>query len=111
MKRLLLLVLFSFALRAQTPYLVKDINTTRSEGARPSSPYGFFAYNQRIYFAALVQTGSKLFSTDGTAAGTTQIASLSRTSSPVPLRFAIVNGKLVFNSSDSKGEELWVTDG
>ena len=102
------------AARAQEPaYLVRDINTVTSSSPSSSSPYGFFRFGSRIVFAAAGSDGIELWSTDGTPAGTAEIANIYGSSgSSSPSRFAIVNGKLLFNALDAThGEELWVSDG
>jgi len=48
---------------AQSPTLVKDINTTRASGPRSTFPYGFFPYGSRVVFGAKtsgITTGGKL---------------------------------------------------
>jgi len=118
MKRLTLASLFSLfsaALFAQTPYLVKDVNTTAAIGSRASSPYDFFAFGSRVYFAAAplgLGPPFRLYATDGTANGTAPVGNATVANDyAVPLNFAVINGKLVFNGRDSHGDELWVTDG
>jgi ELWxxDGT repeat protein len=112
----LLALIAPFALRAQTPYLVKDINVTTAEYPASSMPYLFFRYGSRIIFDAVAPTGGvELWSTDGTQAGTTQLSNFGRTPShpvPGPSSFAVVNGKLLFTGTDlAHGSELWTTDG
>lgn len=113
MKRLAPLLLLSFALHAQTAYLVKDINTSATASPSSSKPTYFFKYGSRVVFSASTpSTGVELWSTDGTAAGTSQIANINPGfASSTPWRFAEVNGTLVFNARDSRGEELWMSDG
>lgn len=114
MRRFLLLSLAAATLgvSAQTPYLVKDLNAARSIGT-PSDPAGFFADGNRIYFSAgTAQTGRELWSSDGTSAGTAQVADLfAGTASSDPGNFAIVHGHVVFKAADAHGTELWTTDG
>ena len=53
MRKLLPLVLLvSFPLIAQTPYLVKDINSTVAVPSASSNPANFVAFNNRIFFTA-----------------------------------------------------------
>jgi ELWxxDGT repeat protein len=118
MKKLFLGLLVSVtaaAAGAQTPYLVKDINTTTSRYPSSSSPYGFIQYSSRVFFAASNPSydGVQLWSTDGTASGTKQIAVFDTgRDGDVLSRFMVVNGTLVFNANDGvHGEELWTTDG
>jgi ELWxxDGT repeat protein len=111
---LLLLFIAPLALRAQAPYLVKDINATTAFNPGSSAPNNFFRFGSRVFFAAVaVGSGSELWSTDGTEAGTVLVADINPASfSSSPSRFAVVNGKLLFNARDSRtGEELWTSDG
>src|SRR3954447_1701217 len=98
---------------AQSPYLVKDINTTASNFPASSSPASFFRFGSRIFFAATTFAhGTELWATDGTASGTAEVADiLSGTFSSTPSQFVIANGKLLFNARGGRGEELWATDG
>jgi len=111
---LLVMLAAPFALRAQSPYLVKDINSSTAAGAVSSTPNNFFRFGSRIFFAASVQgSGSELWSTDGTEAGTALVAEIGAGSaSSSPSHFGILNGKLIFNAVDSRyGNELWTSDG
>jgi ELWxxDGT repeat protein len=110
---LLLSCIAPLALHAQTAHLVKDINSTTNANAASSSPGGFFGFGSRVFFAAWTPgAGRELWVTDGTQAGTTQVADLrSGSADSSPSRFTIVNDKLIFNARDSRGEELWMTDG
>jgi ELWxxDGT repeat protein len=109
---LLLAIAAPVALPAQTAYLVKDLNATRSGGAS-SRPEDFTGYKGRVYFSAYTPSADyEVWSTDGTEAGTIQVSNLPAVSNPTrPRTFRVVGGNLVFNASDSHGEELWVTDG
>lgn len=118
MRRLTLAVLaalaFPLALRAQSPYLVKDINATTAASAVSSAPNNFFRFGSRVFFAAAVQgSGSELWSTDGSEAGTAQVADINTGSgSSSPAHFGVLNGKLIFNAADAQhGNELWTSDG
>jgi ELWxxDGT repeat protein len=99
-------------LMAQTPYLVKDINTTGLNQFASSSPSNFVRFGSRVLFSTRPPTGgAALWSTDGTANGTQHIIDI-KAYSPAPSRFVALNGKVLFNlTSDSTGEELWTTDG
>jgi ELWxxDGT repeat protein len=115
MRRILLLLgVLSLPLAAQTPYLVKDINTTFSNSTKSSSPAEFAAFGSRIFFIATTDAaGTELWSTDGTSAGTSMVADIipgSGSSNPNSLH--VVNGSLLFNARDvNHGIELWTTDG
>ena len=109
-----LLLLCAFPLLAQTPYLVKDINTTYSFFTKSSKPAEFASFNGRIYFAATTDAaGTELWSTDGTSSGTAMVADIiPGTGSSSPSSFRVVNGTLLFNARDvDHGVELWTTDG
>jgi ELWxxDGT repeat protein len=109
-----LLLLSSAALSAQTPYLVKDINTTYLSTAKSSAPTSFAAWNGRTYFTAATEAeGRELWSTDGTSAGTHLVADIiPGPSSSGPNLLTVVNGQLLFNARDvDHGTELWTTDG
>ena len=110
----LLLLAVCLPLGAQTPYLVKDINTTTTAIAASSSPANFIRFGTRIYFSATTSTnGTELWSTEGTQGGTTLFADITHGSfSSNPSRFVVVNGHLLFNAREpTSGEELWTTDG
>ncbi|HEV2720664.1 MAG TPA: ELWxxDGT repeat protein, partial [Thermoanaerobaculia bacterium] len=118
MRNLLWLSLFlSISVSAQTPYLVKDINTTNANlnaGLKSSSPAEFAALGDKIFFVATTDAaGTELWSTDGTSGGTKLVADIvagSGSSSPSLLR--AVNGVLLFNARDvNHGIELWTSDG
>jgi ELWxxDGT repeat protein len=108
------LALAPLAVHAQAPYLVKDINSIANSTPASSMPSGFIKFGSRIYFiAANVHGEAQLWSTDGTAGGTSQVSNIvTELDTRVQPRFAIVNGKLLFNAYDLQhGEELWTTDG
>jgi len=110
----LLLLVVSLPLRAQTPYLVKDINTTYSNATKSSSPAEFAAFGNRIFFAATTDAaGTELWSTDGTSSGTSMVADIiPGTGSSSPSGLTVVNGVLLFTARDvNHGVELWTTDG
>lgn len=110
----LLLLVVSLPLCAQTPYLVKDINTTDPNGARSSSPSDFAAFGNRTFFAATTAAaGRELWATDGTSSGTSMVADIvPGTASSSPRSLTVVNGVLLFAASDADhGTELWTSDG
>lgn len=113
--RALFCLLFAFSLSAQAPYLVKDINTTYAFDTASSSPASFTAWRNRIYFVATLndQSGTELWSTDGTSAGTSIVADIlpgSASSSPASL--AAINDTFLFSARNvNHGIELWTTDG
>jgi ELWxxDGT repeat protein len=85
-----------------------------SEDATFVSPTNLYAYKDLLIFTATDKTGSALWRTDGTAAGTYKIAAIKTAPSPYLSRldFALLNGELFFAAYDaSHGTELWKTDG
>jgi len=110
----LLLLLVCFPLAAQTPYLVKDINTIYSNSTKGSSPAEFAAFGNKVFFAATTEaTGTELWSTDGTSAGTSMVADIiPGTGSSTPASLTNINGVLLFSARDvNHGVELWTSDG
>ena len=79
-------------------HLLKDLNP----GSASSSSGSFVAFANSVYFGA----ASALWKTDGTEAGTVQVAS-------VPARrFAVAGSQLFFEGfAQASGWEPWVTDG
>ncbi|HSY51697.1 MAG TPA: ELWxxDGT repeat protein [Thermoanaerobaculia bacterium] len=110
---LVLTLIAPLSVRAQTPYLVKDINASTTVNPSSSSPANFFRFGSRIFFSARTTVGTELWSTDGTAAGTALVADINvGSSSSNPSQFVNVNGRLLFNANDGvHGQELWTTDG
>jgi ELWxxDGT repeat protein len=57
-------------------------------------------------------TGSELFLTDGTAAGTTLLKDINTISSADPQNLVVVGGVSYFTANDGRtGRELWKSDG
>jgi ELWxxDGT repeat protein len=102
-----LVTLTALASRAQDAYVVRDLNDRVSAAPGSSQPFAFFPYNGRVLFTASEAEYDvlDLWSTDGTAAGTTKVAAVAAT------RFTLLNGKLLFNGTNYRGQELWSTDG
>jgi ELWxxDGT repeat protein len=97
----------------QTPHLVKDINTTRI--AQGSSPQGYARVGDLAFFAADDgESGIELWRTDGTVAGTFQVADACPGdcgSQPVVVARTETS---VFFRAFGRGfgpVDLWVTDG
>ncbi|MCC6673116.1 MAG: hypothetical protein IT458_18770, partial [Planctomycetes bacterium] len=97
---------------------VKDIQV----GTVGSAPRALTAFAGKVFFAASDGTaapssGTELWVTDGTAAGTTLLADLyPGTGSSSPEQFVVSSGKLFFSATDSTattgtGRELYVSDG
>lgn len=110
---LALLALPALTAYGQEAYLVKDINSSKSESFFSSAPANFTRFGAKVYFGATSLGGQQLFATDGTAAGVQQISSInSALGSAAPSRLTVLNGNLLFNATDkAHGEELWITDG
>src|SRR4051794_41055771 len=109
-----LLLLLVFSAQAQTPYLVKDLNTTISNETESSKPEQFTAFGNRVYFVATTADyGTELWSTDGTSSGTSIVADIiPGGGSSNPYGLIVVNGRLLFTARDvDHGIELWTTDG
>src|SRR5260221_13272646 len=109
-----LAAVLSVRLFAQTPYLLKDFNTTYSTGTKGSSPSGFTAWGSRTLFVATTDdAGTELWVTDDTPQGTSMVADIvpgSASSSPAQMK--VVNGVLLFTARDANhGIELWTSDG
>lgn len=113
MKRILLfgLVMVVGAAHAQIS-LVKDINSGAS--AVGSNPNNLTVLGSYVYYAASDGvTGTELWRSDGTLAGTTQVKDINPgDNSSSPSRFIVVGSYLYFRADDGvNGSELWRTDG
>src|SRR5262249_9531760 len=95
-------------------YLVKDIRPG-SAVSQPSNSASFalVASTNFVYFAANDGvTGSELWRTDGTDAGTILLADISSSAANSPREVTDVNGTVYFVHTDTAhGAELWKTDG
>jgi ELWxxDGT repeat protein len=82
-----------------------------SDTVRP----GFAVLGPKVLFRGIDTAGTTgLWKTDGTAAGTTEIAGISGTASTGvnPTDMTVVNGAVLFNGADTAGHlGLWTTDG
>lgn len=92
--------------------LVRDLNA----GSSSSNPNGFVDLNGTLIFSASDGTsGTELYRSDGTEAGTQRIIDLnpgSSSSFPFISQSNILNDKLFFAADDGTfGDELWMTDG
>jgi len=92
MKKIVFTLFIANALSAQSIDLLKDINP----GAQPSTPAEFAKYNGRLYFSATnPDYGLELWSTDGTAGGTTLTADINPgTGSSIPTSLLVKDGIL-----------------
>ena len=93
------------------PMLLRDINP----GPASSFPQAFIEVDGDLFFVAThVATGTELWKTDGTMAGTALIRDLSPGVSSSDLRnFAVVDNTLYFSldRGANLGEEVWRTNG
>ncbi|MEM6343253.1 MAG: ELWxxDGT repeat protein [Bacteroidota bacterium] len=82
-----------------------------------SNPNNFYVGGNRVYFNASSPTGSELWTSDGTAAGTMMIEVYPDTNSSGyhyssnPDNFFYHNGYLYFSAYNAEGRELWKSDG
>ena len=111
MRKLLPILALSLSLHAQTPYLVKDINTTYAQNRASSNPTQFTVQGNRLYFIATTQTaGTELWTSDGATTSVLDLISGTPGANPSALRAGL--GALIFNARDvNHGVELWTTDG
>src|SRR5437773_778096 len=95
---------------AQVPYLVEDI-----DGApRSSNPASLADVNGILFFTADDgATGTELWKSDGTAAGTVLVKDIAAgAGSSGPSFLTNVNGILFFSANDgASGNELWRSNG
>ncbi len=87
--------------------LVKDINT-----AGDATPSDFVALGGMVYFVANDGTGLKLWMTNGTNAGTVQVASqFGSSENPTNVsNLKVRDGKLIFSGTGTNGNELFTFD-
>lgn len=82
-------------------------------GTRDSSPEKFVQVGSQLFFTATTETGSELWKTDGTVAGTVQVKDiLPGPLSSSPSFLTAVGTTLYFKArNNASGEELWKSDG
>ncbi|MDE2387104.1 MAG: InlB B-repeat-containing protein, partial [Actinomycetales bacterium] len=110
--------LWSTDLAGNTQQLI-DIYPGAASGLRTDLAHNMVVYNNRLYFTARNATnGYELWSTDGTAAGTSQAFDLNANNSGTssasyngPRYMTVCNGKLYMNWSTAGDYELYVSDG
>ncbi|MCW3123376.1 MAG: hypothetical protein JWQ38_2868 [Flavipsychrobacter sp.] len=113
MKRSILQALFicaALTAGAQTPYQVKDINA----GAGNSTPGRMADLKGKLLFRASDGTsGTELWKTDGTLAGTVMIKDINPGSAGSNIGTPGILDTLLFFKADNgtNGSELWVSDG
>ena len=90
--------------------MVKDINSAGS-----SSPIGFTAVGNALYFQATHDTnGKELWKSDGTTSGTVMVKDINpgTGNSGIPFHLTAVGNTLYFQANDgTNGTELWKSDG
>ena len=100
--------------------MVKDIGQNYQGNIRSysSNPVGLIVFGDAIYFAADTDNpslghGRELWKSDGTEAGTVQVADINGGGSDSdPYSFTIVGDTLYFSAmNNTHGRELWKTDG
>lgn len=91
-----------------TASLVKDIRP----GARSAQIRDVTNFQGTLFFQATNGTdGSVLWTSDGTAAGTTELLDSDGNRVGSPSNFLAIDGQLFFTAFDEEGIELWKTDG
>ncbi len=95
--------------------LLKDINPGGVSGFDDTeTDLSTVILNGKLYFtAATATTGSELWVTDGTSAGTNLLKDLNPgVASSVPLELTLCQGKIIFSAiENTSGKELWISDG
>ena len=99
--------------------MIKNINPTTGSYPGGYSHWGIVAFGSKALFSADNGTsvGSGLWITDGTSAGTTQLALTDTTKSGTdtaynPSNITVLGSKALFSATDATyGNELWATDG
>lgn len=107
-------VFIGAGLSAQTPSMVKDINTTINGGFTGSSPGEGVVMGSNLYFTATDKThGTELWKTDGTGAGTILVKDIKAgLFGSNPTNLVVLGSTLYFSADDGvHGVELWKTDG
>ena len=93
---------------AQSPVLLKDVNTSLD-----GTPTYVLTIGNTVFFSAIDPAlGRELWKTDGTVAGTVLVKDIaSGTSGSSPTEFCNLNGILFFAANGPGGRELWKSDG
>ncbi len=96
--------------------MVKDAYVGVSNGITSSGSYNYFAPLDSTRFILRGNNGvngTELFISDGTSAGTLMLKDIytGGVNSSFPSNFVALNSKVYFNSVDSAGSKIWVTDG
>jgi ELWxxDGT repeat protein len=75
-------------------------------------PGGRQVIGDELFFVGIGADGRELWKTDGTAAGTQQVADINATGDSDPTNFVVADGVLFFSADDGvNGRELWRSDG
>ncbi|KAB8155035.1 T9SS type A sorting domain-containing protein [Kordia sp. TARA_039_SRF] len=113
MKKILLGILFLFAIQLNAQYTFEQIDVW--SGSNGGSPKYITEFNGELYFQAIDITPSfrKLYKSDGTLAGTQLVAgNLNGGAGYSPESLYVMNGELYFTAFVSGiGTELYKTDG
>jgi len=102
------LLLLTTLLQAQTPAMVKDINPGASSGFS-STESSLVALGNIVYFSANDgSSGSELWRSDGTAAGTYMVKDIQPGSAgSAPIRLSVLGNQVLFFANDgTHGDEL-----
>ncbi len=95
--------------------LVKDIYPGSALLPNSSWPGNLTSFGSRFYFSAKDSRGVELWSSDGTAGGTTLVADIdtsgSGTGSSSPYGITPLGSRFYFGAFDARGTEFWASDG
>ena len=81
-------------------------------GHPSSDPAGMTVLGSRVFFAATTAAhGRELWMTDGTAAGTHEVADINATGDSDPTQLTAMDNKVFFFADDGTGSALWKSDG
>lgn len=98
-----------WALSTSTP------SQPRAIGVRSDGPSEYVQRNGKVYFAGYdEQSGSELWETDGTFAGSKQLAEIATSSSSVPSQFGNTASGVIFRAADGStccSSLYWTSDG
>ncbi len=97
---------------AGTTMLVKDIRAGSSSGISSSTSQRWAEMGGLLYFPANGGNGTELWVSDGTGAGTLEVANIRPlTSSSTPEDMIAIGNTLFFEANDGTGDSLWKSDG
>ena len=107
-------ILIASGMYAQTPQMVKDVNTTVNGGFTGSYPSGGVVMGSNLYFTATSKlNGTELWKTDGTRMGTMLVKDINPgVTGSNPDNLVVLGSTIYFSADDGiNGTELWKTDG